>query len=39
MMIPSEILLALELAIYGAALIFIVVEWFADRPAGKGRTK
>jgi len=38
-MIPSEILLALELAIYGAALAFIVIEWFADLPAGKGRAK
>lgn len=38
-MIPSEILLALELAIYGAALVFVIIEWFADRTAGKGRTK
>lgn len=39
MMIPSEILLALELAIYGAAVIYLAIEWFADLHARKGRAK
>lgn len=38
-MIPSELLLALELAIYGAALVILALDWIADLPAGKGRAK
>lgn len=38
-MIPSEILLALDLAIYGAALVVLAIDWIADLPEGKGRAK
>ncbi len=37
-MIYAEFLIFLELAIYGAALLFIFVELFADT-VGKGREK